>query len=419
MEMPTCACTVTCTATTTVFILDHKNYERLVLRKNTHTIQRLKEGVLRKLHSRLATPNGCHIPLLKIVHDKLNEELKPKVKVSAKKETLEKDKQVVISQMVKLYMQGKTPLIDPLLPDSFHNRLMTEKKNKQMESRARKKIEQERMFRKRHKTVPRSLKQLQNSLAETELMYPDQEWPSAPPNKERTLRPRTAIGIEGHSMSDSSGSVRPMTAIGKTHGAGNGVFHLTQCESTDSFGMNVRKEKTVSVTEDYDQVFQHMDSLQREKNETRSKVICNTTAKAELRHDAERARLGFPSEDIFDDPDDDYFDWESSATNLKTLEDKIRDFCNAVSTRRNSDPLKINQMKSFRLQVSSSDIALSPQYGFFKLEFPQEFRSTCTCIFITTNQGTELDSFDIKDEDFKVLKFIKNCAEFAFFGDFR
>ena len=351
MEMPTCAFTATCTATTTVFILDDKNYERLVLRKNTHTIQRLKEGVLRKLHGRLATPNGSLIPLLKIVHNKLNEELKPKVRISAKKEILENDKQVVISQMVKLYMQGKTPLIDPLLPDSFHHRLMTEKKNKQMESRARKKIEQDRMFRKRHRTVPRSLKQLQNSMAEAELMYPE-DWPAtASPNKDRALRPRTAIGYEESSVFDSSPTIRPKTAIGSNHGAGNGLFHLTQCESTDSFGTNIAKIKSMSVTEDYDQIFQHIDSLQREKNDTRAKVICNSAAKAEIKHEVERAQLGFPSEDIFNDPDDDYFDWETSATNLKTLEDKIRDFCSTVSTRRNSDPLKINEMKSFRLQV--------------------------------------------------------------------
>ena len=358
MEMPTCACTVTCTATTTVFILDDKNYERLVLRKNTHTIQRLKEGVLQKLRGRLTIPSSRLIPLLKVAHDKLNEELKPKVKVSAKKETMEKDKQAVISQMVKLYMQGKTPLIDPLLPDSFYNRLKTEKKNSELESRARKKIEQERSFRKRHRTVPRSLKQLQNGAAETELLYPEGEWIfSSSSNKERILRPRTAIGIEGQSASDSSGSARPKTAIGKSSGVVNGVFHLTQCESSEDFGQTV-KEKTVSVADEYDHVFQQLEAIQREKSETRAKVICNTAAKMELRHDSDRARLGFPPEDMFDERDDDYFDWETSANNLKDLQDRIRTFCGTVSMRRNSDPLRINEMKSFQLQVSSAAVLI-------------------------------------------------------------
>ena len=37
-----------------------------------------------------------------------------------------------------------------------------------------------------------------------------------------------------------------------------------------------------------------------------------------------------------------------------------------------------------------------------KLELPHEFRSICTSIFVKTNQRTEMDSFDIKDEDFEV-----------------
>ena len=350
MEMPTCAQTVTCTATTTVFVLDAKNYERLVLRKNTYTIQRLKEGVLKKLRGRLTLSSCRQVPLLKIVYDKLNEELAPKRPVSPRKEIIDSSKEVVISQMVKLYMQGKTPLIDPLLPDSFHHRLMTEKKNAQIESRSRKKIEQARLFRKRHRTVPRSLKQLQNSAAETELLHPDGEWfQSASHSQDKIIRPRTAIGIERQSMTDSSASNRPKTAIGRTNAFGTGVFHLTQCESTDDFGQSVAKVKSVSVVED-DNVFQQMEAIQKEKVETRAKVICSTAAKTELRHEAERARLGFPSEDIFDQ-DDEYFDWETSATNLKTLEDKIRSFCDVVSMRSSNDPLVVNEMKTFQLQV--------------------------------------------------------------------
>ena len=354
MEMPTCAQTVTCTATTTVFVLDAKNYERLVLKKNTHTIQKLKEGVLKKLRGRLTLSSCKQVPLLKVVHDKLNEELAPKRPVSPRKEIMDSSKEVVISQMVKLYMQGKTPLIDPLLPDSFHHRLMTEKKNAQIESRSRKRIEQARLFRKRHRTVPRSLKQLQNSAAETELLHPDGEWlQSTSHSQEKLIRPRTAIGIERQSaMTDSFASNRPKTAIGKAHTAG--VFHLTQCESTDDFGQPVAKIKSVSMVED-DNVFQQMEALQKEKTETRAKVICSAAAKTELRHEAERARLGFPPEDLFDQ-DDDYFDWETSATNLKSLEEKIRSFCDTVSTRNSNDPLIVNEMKTFQLQVCRGNL---------------------------------------------------------------
>ena len=48
----------------------------------------------------------------------------------------------------------------------------------------------------------------------------------------------------------------------------------------------------------------------------------------------------------------------------------------------------------------------------FKLELSQEFRNVCTCIYVTTNRGTEQDSIDMKDE---ILKFITNSADFAIY----
>ena len=38
----------------------------------------------------------------------------------------------------------------------------------------------------------------------------------------------------------------------------------------------------------------------------------------------------------------------------------------------------------------------------FKLKLPKEFQSICTCIFVTTNKRTELDSSDIKVEVFEI-----------------
>ena len=38
----------------------------------------------------------------------------------------------------------------------------------------------------------------------------------------------------------------------------------------------------------------------------------------------------------------------------------------------------------------------------FKLKLPQMFQSICTCIFVTTNNMTELDSSDIKVEVFEL-----------------
>ena len=348
MEMGTYACTVTCSADTTVFILDNKTYERLILKKNIQTITTLKQGVLRKVQSRLATHKGSTVQLLKSVHDKLVEELKPKRKVVAPKiQVNDHNKQTILAQMIKLYLKDKTPMIDPILPDAFHARLMSEKKNRLIAKRDKKKEEQAMYLRQKRRRVPRSLKQLQNSAAETELMNSSKLWFEATkPTKDRQIRPTTAIGIESHTDSTQDSVIRPNTA----HPAG--VFHLTECDPAEEMRQNTGKEKPVMVTQEFNHVFQQIDNLQREKSEARSKVICSVAAKNEIRNETEQAQLGYKAEDVFDINEDDYFDYETSAPNLKHLEQRIRHFCDRVSHRRISDPTRVNEMRSFQVKVS-------------------------------------------------------------------
>ncbi|KAL4239120.1 hypothetical protein ACF0H5_003822 [Mactra antiquata] len=351
MEMPTNAFTVTSTAmNTTVFILDTKTYDRLITKKNIHTITKIKQGVLRKLQNRITTANGSQVPLLKIVHDKLHDELKPRAQ-TVKSARPENDKQAILNQMIKLYLRDKGPLIDPLLPDSFHARLASEKRNREIELREKKKEEQAvTSFRHRRHRVPRSLKQLQTSAVETELLHPNRSWlEQQKPSKDRHLRPRTAIGIETYATSEDSYE-RPETSPAKT----SGVFHLTECESMDEAGQSFVKEKSVLVTKEYDHVFQQIDTIQKEKSEARSKVICSVAAKNELREETERSDYRYRADDIFDLHDDDYFDYETSAGNLKSLEERIKTFCNGVRQKRHNDPLRIDEMRSFQVKDSDS-----------------------------------------------------------------
>ena len=349
LEMPTSSCTVTCTAmNTTVFILDTKTYERLILKKNLHTILKLKEGVFHKLNSRIATSNGGNVPLFRKVCDKLQEELRPKLKEhQTQKIKTDADKNVVLSQMIKLYLQDRGPLIDPILPDSFHNRLMSEKRNKQIEKYEKKKEEQALILRRRKTRVPRSRKQLQNSAAETELLHPEQSWlEQAKPSKTRHLRPKTALGIE-HRSQFEDGNERPNTSPVEQ----NGVFHLTECETTDELGETVVKEKSILVTEEYDHVFKQIDTIQRGKDIARSKVICSVAAKNELREETERAQLSYRADDIYDLHDEDYFDYETSASNLKNLESRMKLFCDEVRHKRVNDPIRIDEMRCFHVKV--------------------------------------------------------------------
>lgn len=348
LEMATSSCTVTCTAmNTTVFILDTKTYERLISKKNLHTISRLKEGVLRKLRGRIATSNGGNVQLFRVVHDKLQDELQPKVRDHAQKLKTENDKNAILSQMIKLYLKDRVPLIDPILPDSFHNRLMSEKRNKQIEKFEKKKEEQVLAMRRRKHRVPRSMKQLQNSAAETELMNPNKSWLGQDRHpKDRHNRPKTALGIESRSFVEDVND-RPETSPLNQ----SSVFHLTECETTEELGEKVIKEKAVLVTEEYDHVFKQIDTIQRGKSAARSKVICSVAAKNELREEAERAQLGFGADDMYDLHDEDYFDYETSASNLKNLEDRIKAFCDEVRQRRINDPVRIDEMRSFHVKV--------------------------------------------------------------------
>ncbi|XP_053395036.1 uncharacterized protein LOC123545038 isoform X2 [Mercenaria mercenaria] len=352
MDMTTSSCTVTCTAmNTTVFILDTKTYERLILKKNLHTVMKLKEGVLRKLHSRIATSNGGSVPLFRKIRDKLQEELKPKVREHTQKMKNENEKNAVLSQMIKLYLKDKVPLIDPILPDSFYNRLMSEKRNKQIEKFEKKKEEQALMLRRRKNRVPRSMKQLQNSAAETQLLYPERSWlEPVKPSKDRHIRPKTALGIESRSRVED-GSERPDTSPANQ----SGVFHLTECETTDELGETVVKEKSILVTEEFDHVFKQIDTIQRGKSAARSKVICSVTATNELREETERAQLlGFGADDMYDLHDENYFDYETSASNLKNLEDRIKVFCDEVRHRRINDPIRIDEMRCFQVKDSEN-----------------------------------------------------------------
>ena len=54
-----------------------------------------------------------------------------------------------------------------------------------------------------------------------------------------------------------------------------------------------------------------------------------------------------------------------------------------------------------------------------KLKLPQEFQSICTCIFVTTNKRTELDSLDIKVEVFELYYKLRWLRFLAIFDDFR
>ena len=73
--------TVRCTSNTTCFVLDTKNFERLVSKKNNpQTMDVMREYVKSKLHTRMNMRNADLIPLLGYLHQNLTEQLLPPTK---------------------------------------------------------------------------------------------------------------------------------------------------------------------------------------------------------------------------------------------------------------------------------------------------------------------------------------------------
>ena len=58
LELDTCISTVICNSNATVMILDTKNYDRLVAKKNQQTLIKISERALQKLQCRCHTTKG-------------------------------------------------------------------------------------------------------------------------------------------------------------------------------------------------------------------------------------------------------------------------------------------------------------------------------------------------------------------------
>ena len=116
-------CTVVCTAQTEVFILDNKNIERLIHKKNKHTLDLLRNEAEAKIQGRYNTQLGSHVELYQHLLVKLKE-LRPKTYQSSYRREVEKsenelkaqDRDVMLNQLVKLFIQDRSPMIEPSVP---------------------------------------------------------------------------------------------------------------------------------------------------------------------------------------------------------------------------------------------------------------------------------------------------------------
>ena len=112
--------TVRCTANTECFVLDTKNYERLVGKKNNaQTTDIMRAYVINKLSTRMHMRHADLIPLLGYLHQKLTEQTLPplqKVEPFKVSKTLP-DVDLEMQHLLQYFREGKdVMLIKPGVP---------------------------------------------------------------------------------------------------------------------------------------------------------------------------------------------------------------------------------------------------------------------------------------------------------------
>ncbi|XP_033762446.1 uncharacterized protein LOC117343975 isoform X3 [Pecten maximus] len=140
MNFTTYMQTVKCTANTEVYILDAKNFERLVGKRNLTTIDVMRAKVVEKLQTRVDSKHGHLVPLLKFLHFKMNEQSLPPPRELPKLKTTKvlPDKEVQKLFLLQAFKSGKAPLVEPIVPGTlYYKDLMKEKaKSRELQRKA-------------------------------------------------------------------------------------------------------------------------------------------------------------------------------------------------------------------------------------------------------------------------------------------
>lgn len=346
LELDTSVNSVICNSNATVMVLDAKNYDRLVAKKNPQTITKICQRALQKLQCRCHTTKGSKIPLLNNLVEKLREKLpKRQINIQLRQQIteLDKEKEQLMEQLIDLYLKGKVPMIEPFVPNALYYRNKTIRRAEMMEHRNKlaKGIAQSgkrSLYQVPNRKVARSMKQLKTANAEQELLSPSMSrirpFSDYGMTVQRNVqqRPRTAIGLT--SLASMKERTRPVSE--------NDRVFLTECGDLEG-------ERDNMMITDNDSLFKQLDNIHREKYENRSRIICSATAREELINDM-RVFNGKSSEITLPN-DDAYFDWETSEGNLIRLEDKIKGFCDKLEkTTNNKDAPKVSHLKRFSIQ---------------------------------------------------------------------
>ncbi|CAH1791914.1 unnamed protein product [Owenia fusiformis] len=323
--------TIVTTSNCEAFILDVKNYERLVPKKNMGFIELLRKQFEQKLKGRIKTPHGAQIKLFQHFLNKIDD-LKPKKAAPHLKKQLAQ-RELHLLNMRKLFLEDRGPMLEPCVPgtifykniarlkSSYHNPWMIQAATiAEAAQKEKPKFTVDIMPKTRiptSKRRPRSTRELQSLRI------------SAPPKpilvKQRSSRPLTAPGKR---VSDAVGTGattgRPQTALGHKSGNTDDVNELGEPNMHD--------------------IVDQIDELQKRKESSRNRILCSmivdpsksyeSSSGAKARSVSAPAVKNGEVEEATEEPNtteeseesDNYYDWETSEPALRTLEDRLMQF---------------------------------------------------------------------------------------------
>lgn len=213
--------TVRCTANTTCFVLDTKNFERLVSKKNNpHTMDVMREYVKAKLHTRMNMRNADLIPLLGFLHQKLTEQSIPPAKKVEPFKTSKAlpDVDEEVQHLLQYFREGKeVVLIKPSVPGVvYYRELMREKaKTREAQRKSTKtggEIKLGSVYKSRQRRQPRSMLQIRESLRqmmEAEVI----ELETKKERKKKRKRKRESVHESNPQSNYVSAESTPRTAV--------------------------------------------------------------------------------------------------------------------------------------------------------------------------------------------------------------
>lgn len=381
LGLETYAHTVKCTANTEVFILDNKNIDRLIQKRNIYMLELLRQSVENKLRARFHSPLGGEIPLYEKLLKKAIE-MRPKKSAAAianeelpKEEEKEKEEvkreEAMFNQVIKMYMEDRGPLLQSSVPDSMYYII-----------KAREKARKERNTDEKIKKASRGASmEMRLQRARKYVMQNRQ------PRSRRELEKLTIanemeqlkLQDQGHAINrylvHKPNNARPSTANGHTQDeVSEEIFKLTEPD----LGYGDEDDQIVLRPDDlqHDSVraaVLKMARLKDSSNANRAKIICSMIERRQNQTPAGLENLLRPKSaplghkkgqrpygaDSDSDSEIGDFDYATSNTALNELEDKIRHFHGKFDEESGSARFhsQVPHLKRFNLQVSGISLS--------------------------------------------------------------